>query len=158
MLFSRVHSRSLHLLGVGVPQIVKVDCDTHKDTMNFYRARGLPLMVIFNEGEVRWAWNVRFNNCLPFSPRTCCHDGRAARSTAVQTIRPQGKLLRLWTCVSSHGIPRRRQIASPGRRCGDAVGCAVVLAGLSQCVLCGTFMRYSAQTPRVLVALLRLLS
>ncbi|CAN0070800.1 unnamed protein product [Ascophyllum nodosum] len=33
-------------------QVVKVDCDVHKDVMNQYRARGLPLMIIFNEGEV----------------------------------------------------------------------------------------------------------
>lgn len=33
-------------------QVVKVDCDTHKDLMTHYRARGLPLMAIFNGGEV----------------------------------------------------------------------------------------------------------
>lgn len=33
-------------------QVVKVDCDVHKDLMNHYRARGLPLMAVFNGGEV----------------------------------------------------------------------------------------------------------
>lgn len=40
-------------IDVDPPQVVKVDCDTHKDLMNLYRARGLPLMVIFNGGKVR---------------------------------------------------------------------------------------------------------
>lgn len=40
-------------LGVDPQQVVKVDCDTHKDLMNLYKARGLPLMVIFNGGKVR---------------------------------------------------------------------------------------------------------
>lgn len=39
--------------GVDPQQVVKVDCDTHKDLMNLYKARGLPLMVIFNGGKVR---------------------------------------------------------------------------------------------------------
>lgn len=36
----------------GTLKVVKVDCDTHKDLMNFYRARGLPMMAVFNGGEL----------------------------------------------------------------------------------------------------------
>lgn len=40
-------------LDVDPQQVVKVDCDTHKDLMNSYKARGLPLVVIFDGGKVR---------------------------------------------------------------------------------------------------------
>lgn len=36
-------------------KIVKVDCDSHKDLMKHYRARGLPLLVIFSDGKVNCA-------------------------------------------------------------------------------------------------------
>ncbi|CAM9329884.1 unnamed protein product [Sphacelaria rigidula] len=36
----------------GTLKVVKIDCDTHKDLMNNYKARGLPMMAVFNEGQL----------------------------------------------------------------------------------------------------------